>query len=183
MKAARNNKYALSGCQNSYSLKSSFQSLFPPLFKGRQGPGKTGEGHVPPGQYLPFSSTCKTLWTPTTASQMEAEAQSWPRKQHPNPRTGQPSNRATVALWEMDLKFNNGNSIQKLVVSSPPLGSGSSFLHRWSAHCRACVCLPPPLPTARLPLPESESWACSEPPSPLPRPQGLLLGGLDLAPL
>lgn len=100
---------------------------FSPLFKGRQGPGKTGEGHVPPGQYLPFSSTCKTLWTPTTASQMEAEAQSWPRKQHPNPRTGQPSNRATVALWEMDLKFNNGNSIQKLVVSSPPLGSGSSF--------------------------------------------------------
>lgn len=145
VKAARNNKYALSGCQNSYSLKSSFQSLFPPLFKGRQGPGKTGEGHVPPGQYLPFSSTCKTLWTPTTASQMEAEAQSWPRKQHPNPRTGQPSNRATVALWEMDLKFNNGNSIQKLVVSSPPLGSGSSFLHRWRVLTAGpvCACLRP----------------------------------------
>lgn len=67
-----------------------------------------------------------------------------PRRQHLTPRPGRAST-SRGAFWEMDLKFNSGDSIQKSVGSAPPRGSGSSFLLRWMcARLGACVCLPPP---------------------------------------
>lgn len=36
--------------------------------------------------------------------------------------------RARGTFWKVNLKFSNGNSVQKIVMGSPPLGSGSSFL-------------------------------------------------------
>lgn len=167
----KDNADAQSGCQNSYPRKSSFESPFPP-FRGRQGPGKMGERRVP------WSSTSvhlaphgKPWWTQTTALRGWGSRASL-MNQHPNPRAGHSGHRAGVAFWEMNLKFNSGKSIQKFVAGSPPLGSGSSFLHRWRSARRGGPCVfashSPPSQASSASI--WEPRACSEPPSHHPWP-------------